>query len=71
MTTTLEAVYEEGVLKLSNPLPLPNNVKVVVTVSIRDDSLGGSAGWRDLSKASLEKTWDNSDDEVFNELLQG
>jgi predicted DNA-binding antitoxin AbrB/MazE fold protein len=32
MTLTVEAVYENGVLKLAEPLPLAEHTKVVVTV---------------------------------------
>lgn len=32
MITTVEAIYENGVLKLSNPLPLPEKTPVLVSV---------------------------------------
>ncbi len=32
MSITVEAVYENGVLKLNQPLPLPEHAKVQVTV---------------------------------------
>jgi predicted DNA-binding antitoxin AbrB/MazE fold protein len=32
MAITVEAVYENGMLKLARPLPLPANAKVFITV---------------------------------------
>ncbi len=71
MTTTVEAIYENGVLKLPQKLPLPEQAQVIVT--IRSESADATdeerAAWLALSERSLTKTWDNTDDDVFNELL--
>jgi predicted DNA-binding antitoxin AbrB/MazE fold protein len=71
MTTTMEAIYENGTLKLAAPLPLPE--KAHVTVTIQSPSAAGNdserAAWLKLSETSLMKTWDNAGDDVFNELL--
>jgi len=70
MTTTVEAIYENGALKLSGPLPLPDQTHVLVT--IRTGPRPGDperAAWLKLSEESLTKAWDNPDDDVFNELL--
>jgi predicted DNA-binding antitoxin AbrB/MazE fold protein len=71
MTTTLEAVYEKGTLKLSRALPLPDKAHVVVTIqSDVEPTLDSErAAWLKLSEEALRKAWDNPDDEVFNELL--
>jgi predicted DNA-binding antitoxin AbrB/MazE fold protein len=69
MSTTLEAVYENGLLRLANPLPLPNHARVTVTVQTPDDD-GERLAWLKLSEAALAKTWDNPADDVFNALLQ-
>jgi len=73
MTTTVEATYENGVLKLPARLPLPENAHVKVTIQS-----GGPPGqdaeraaWLRLSEQGLAATWANPDDDVFNELLQG
>lgn len=72
MTTTVEAIYEDGVLKLPARLPLPEKAHVRVTI---ESETAASAdpergAWLNLSEAALTKTWENSDDDVFNELLQ-
>ncbi len=66
MTTTVEAIYAEGRLVLEKPLPLPENAHVRVTVESDDAE---RASWLKLSEECLTKTWDNPDDDVFNQLL--
>jgi predicted DNA-binding antitoxin AbrB/MazE fold protein len=66
MTTTVDAIYENGRLLLPRPLSLPENSHVRVTIesdSERDE-------WLKLSEESLTKVWANDADDVFNALLQ-
>jgi predicted DNA-binding antitoxin AbrB/MazE fold protein len=65
MTTTVEAIYEHGKLLLPKPLALPEKSHVRVTI---ESDLEREA-WLKLSGENLSKTWDNPDDDVFNELL--
>jgi predicted DNA-binding antitoxin AbrB/MazE fold protein len=49
MTLTVEAVYENGVLKPSQPLPLKEHDRVQVTVQLKQSVARESAGllrWR-------------------------
>jgi len=72
MIATIDAIYEKGVLKLRKRLPLPD--KTPVKVTIRGPSVGSEnpdrAAWLKLSEDNLRKTWENPDDDVFNELLK-
>lgn len=72
MTTTVKAIYENGVLKLSKPLPLPE--KALVTITIRSNLTADQdverGMWLKLSEEALTKTWENSGDDIFNELLK-
>lgn len=73
MTKTVAAVYENGVLKLPEPLPLPDKTSVTVTIE-SELRVGKDAErnlWLKASEDALTKTRDNSADDVFNELLQG
>jgi len=72
MTTTVDAIYENGMLKLANPLPLPEKSHVVVTVEAEGVRPADSerAAWLKQSEETLTKAWDNSDDDIFNELLE-
>jgi NAD kinase len=65
MTTTVEAIYEHGKILLPRPLALPEKSHVRVTI----ESDPEREAWLKLSGENLSKTWDNPDDDVFNELL--
>lgn len=70
MTTTIEAIYENGVLKLPQPLNLPDKSHVLITIESEPANLDSErAAWLHFSKQQLLKTWDNQQDDVFNELL--
>jgi predicted DNA-binding antitoxin AbrB/MazE fold protein len=66
MTTTVEAIYENGKLHLPKPLSLPEKSRVRVTI----ESDGDREAWLKLSEESLKKVWENDADDVFNELLK-
>ena len=66
MTTTVEAIYEDGKLVLPRPLSLPEKSHVRVTIETTDND---REAWLKLSEESLQKVWDDDADDVFNELL--
>ena len=66
MTTTVDAIYENGKLLLPTPLSLPERSRVRVT--IESDTVRNT--WLKLSEEVLTKTWNNDADDVFNELLR-
>ena len=66
MTTTMEAIYDDGKIVLPRPLSLPDKSPVRVTIELDSER----ASWLTLSEESLTKVWDNADDDVFNELLK-
>jgi predicted DNA-binding antitoxin AbrB/MazE fold protein len=66
MTTTVEAIYEQGKLILPEALSLPEKTHVRVTIESGDLE---RESWLKLSEESLMKTWGNAEDDVFNELL--
>jgi len=67
MTKTLDAIYEDGVLKLPGPLPLPEKSHVTVTIQTADDEERET--WLKVCEDKLAQAWDQSDD-VFNALLK-
>ncbi|MGO8675463.1 MAG: antitoxin family protein [Limisphaerales bacterium] len=67
MTTTVDAIYEKGMLVLNRPLSLPEKSRVRVTIESPDVE---REAWLRLSEDSLAKVWNNDADDVFNELLQ-
>ena len=70
MTTAVEAIYENGKLTLPNPLPLAEKAHVRVTIESSELTDAERAAWLKVSEDTLQKTWQNADDDVFNELLQ-
>ena len=66
MTTTVEAIYENGKIVLPAPLSLPEKAHVRVTIETDAER----EEWLKLSETSLVRVWDNDADDVFNELLK-
>ncbi len=67
MTISIEAVYENGLLRPLSPLALPEQTRVQLAVDdLSDDS---RVQWLEQSQRSLAAVWDNSGDEIFNDLL--
>ena len=66
MTTTIEAIYEDGKIVLPRPLSLPEKSPVRVTI----ESDAEREAWLKISEESLAKVWDNDADDVYNELLK-
>ena len=64
MTTTVDAIYENGKLVLPEPLSLPEKSHVRVTI---ESDLEREI-WLKLSEESLAKVWGNDADDVFNLL---
>lgn len=64
MTTTIDAIYEDGKLVLPRPLSLPEQSHVRVTIETDSER----EAWLKLSEESLRTVWDNSADEVYNQL---
>ena len=71
MTTTVEAIYDNGVLRLSHPLPLKDNTQVVVRIQSKEDQSETEErqAWLRLSEERLTAAWSDPADDIFNELL--
>ena len=52
MTTNLKAIYEKGVLRLQEPLPIPEGAEVDVSVSLTEPENG------EHSHETEAKSWD-------------
>ncbi len=70
MTTVVDAVYEQGWLKPLKPLLLPEHARVQLTLTAETANDVERQEWLAQSERTLMKVWDNSADDVFNELLQ-
>lgn len=61
------AVVKNGKIEPTENIPLPEGAKVLVTLLVEDDE---SQFWSLASQRSLSSIWENSEDDVYAELLQ-
>jgi hypothetical protein len=67
MLNSVWAVVHEGKIKLLEEINVPDGTKVLVTFLPEEES----EFWLRASRVSLEKVWDNAEDDVYAELLKG
>jgi len=63
MLNTIRAVMREGKIELLEEVEIPEGTEVLVTPLIEDEF------WLKASESSLNSIWDNSEDDVYAELL--
>ncbi len=70
MTAAVEAIYEGGLLRPLQPLPLAEHTRVRISVeTLTPEADPERAAWLAQSERRLREVWDNEADDVFNELL--
>jgi predicted DNA-binding antitoxin AbrB/MazE fold protein len=65
MHERIRAVVNEGRIDPLEKLDIPDGTEVLVTVLSSDDDF-----WLRASEPSLKAIWDNSEDDVYAELLE-
>ncbi len=58
MSTAIDAIYENGLLRPLAPLPFPENARVHLSVELVAND-AERAAWLAQSERSLTATWDN------------
>jgi hypothetical protein len=66
MLTTLWATVRNGKIELLDLTELPEGTRVIVTLLPDDET----DFWLQSSQTSLDAIWDNTEDEVYAQLLQ-
>ncbi len=66
MFNTLEGIVHEGKIKLLEPTVLCEGTHVLVTVLQNEEA----QFWTEVSQNSLDKVWNNPEDDIYAELLQ-
>jgi len=66
MLNTVWAVVREGKIEVLEPLDLPEATRVLVTVLSEEDP----QFWLNSSQSALDRVWDNTEDEVYAQLLE-
>ena len=65
MQERIRAVVNDGRIEPLEKLDMPNGTEVLVTILANGDDL-----WLNASEQSLNAIWDNSEDDVYAELLE-
>jgi hypothetical protein len=65
MLNTIRAVVREGKIELLEKVEIPEGTEVLVTPLIDESDF-----WLSASESSLDSVWDNSEDDVYAELLE-
>ena len=66
MLKTLWATVQRGKIELLEPAELPEGTRVLVTLLPDDEA----KFWLQASQASLDSVWENTEDNVYAQLLQ-
>jgi predicted DNA-binding antitoxin AbrB/MazE fold protein len=74
MTSTVEAIYEAGVLRPLTALPLQEHALVRLVIHVHGNPVPGDsdlerAEWLRQSERTLLQVWSNNEDDVYNALL--
>ena len=65
MLNTLWATVRQGKIELLESAELPEGVRVLVTVLPDNEA----QFWVDASQTSLDAVWDNTEDDIYAQLL--
>jgi len=65
MLKTLWATVRQGKIELLESAELPEGVRVLVTVLPNDEA----EFWLQASQISLDAVWDNTEDDIYAQLL--
>ncbi len=66
MLKTLWATIRQGKIELLESTELPEGMRVIVTLLPDDEA----DFWLQASRRSLDAVWDNTEDDVYAQLLQ-
>ena len=66
MLKTLIATVRRGKIEISKELELPEGTKVLITILPNNEA----EFWQNACQESLDKVWDNPEDDIYAELLK-
>ena len=68
MLQTVWAVIHDGKIEPLEGVVFPEGTKVIVTLLPEEEDTGF---WLSASETSLTEVWENTEDDIYAELLQG
>jgi predicted DNA-binding antitoxin AbrB/MazE fold protein len=66
MLKTILATVRQGKIELLEKLELPEGTKVLVTVLPEEEA----EFWQQTSQVALNRVWDNTEDDIYAQLLE-
>ena len=66
MLNTVRAVVKQGRVELLEQVSVPDGTELLVTILSNDES----QFWLGCSESALDRVWNNTDDDVYAELLK-
>ncbi len=67
MFNTVNAVIRNGKIVLEEKIKIPEGTRLLITILSDDET---ETFWQEASKSSLDKTWNNTEDNIYAELLK-
>jgi predicted DNA-binding antitoxin AbrB/MazE fold protein len=64
MLNTIRAIFKEGKIQLLEEIELPEGTELLVTPLLDEADF-----WVKTSRPTLDKVWDNAEDNVYADLL--
>jgi hypothetical protein len=65
MLNTVRAIVREGKIELLEDIEIPEGIEVLVTPLVDEPDF-----WLRVSEAGLDPVWNNTEDDVYAELLK-
>lgn len=70
MMNTIWAIVREGRIVPLEKVEIPEGAKVLVTVLHKDATKDDAAFWSAVNQTAAHAVWDNTEDDVYAELLE-
>lgn len=64
MLNTVRAIFREGKIQLLEEIELPEGTEMLVTPLLDEADF-----WTKASQPTIEKIWDNTEDNIYAELI--
>jgi Protein of unknown function DUF104 len=64
MLNTVRAIFREGKIQLLEEIELPEGTEMLVTPLLDEADF-----WAKASQPTIEKVWDNTEDNIYAELI--
>jgi len=67
MLSTVKAIIRKKKIELEEKIKIPEGTRLLVTILPNDES---DIFWQNASDSALDKIWNNTEDNIYAELLK-